>query len=178
MGERSAVSARPGFIVSAKVLLDQNPSPSREQVRDWFQKNRNACRCTGYKPIVDAVMDAAKVMRGEMTAEQLAFKLPADGRIWGTAYPSPSAVAKVTGTMDYGADLVSKMPPDTLQLALVQAKVSHAKILSIDTSEAEKMPGVVKVITHKDVKGKEPHHRSDHVPHQQGRRLGSTDSLR
>ena len=46
------------------------------------------------------------------------------------------------------------MPPDTLQLALVQAKVSHANILSIDTSEAEKMPGVVKVVTHKDVKGK------------------------
>jgi len=36
----------------------------------------------------------------------------------------------------------------------VQAKVSHAKINSIDTSEAEKMPGVFKVITHKDVKGK------------------------
>ena len=46
------------------------------------------------------------------------------------------------------------MPAGTLQLALVQAKVSHANILSIDTSEAEKMPGVVKVITHKDVKGK------------------------
>ena len=39
-------------------------------------------------------------------------------------------------------------------LALVQAEVSHAKILSIDTSEAEKMPGVYKVVTHKDVKGK------------------------
>jgi aldehyde oxidoreductase len=46
------------------------------------------------------------------------------------------------------------MPPGTLSLALVQAKVSHAKILSIDTSEADKMPGVEKVITHKDVKGK------------------------
>ena len=46
------------------------------------------------------------------------------------------------------------MPANTLQLALVQAKVSHANILSIDTSEAEKMPGVFKVVTHKDVKGK------------------------
>jgi aldehyde oxidoreductase len=144
----------PGFIVSAKALLDQNQKPTRQQVRDWFQKHRNACRCTGYKPLVDAVMDAAKVVRGEMTLKDLAFKLPADGRIWGTAYPRPSAVAKVTGMTDYGADLGLKMPTGTLRLALVQAKVSHAKILSIDTSAAEKMPGVAKVITHKDVKGK------------------------
>jgi aldehyde oxidoreductase len=144
----------PGFIVSAKGLLDENPAPTREQVRDWFQAHRNACRCTGYKPLVDAVMDAAKVVRGEMTTADLAFKLPEDGRIWGSRYPRPTAVAKVTGALDYGADLGLKMPPGTLRLALVQAKVSHAKILSIDTSEAEGMPGVEKVITHKDVKGK------------------------
>ena len=144
----------PGFIVSAKALLDENQNPTRDQVRDWFQKNRNACRCTGYKPLIDAVIDAAKVLRGEMTKAELAFKLPEDGRIWGTSYPRPSAIAKVTGTIDYGADIISKMPAGTLHLALVQAKVSHAKLLSIDTSEAEKMAGVVKVITHKDVKGK------------------------
>jgi aldehyde oxidoreductase len=144
----------PGFIVSAKALLDENNKPTRQQVRDWFQKHRNACRCTGYKPLVNAVMDAAKVVRGEMTMKDLAFKLPADGRIWGTTYPRPTAVAKVTGTIEYGADLGLKMPPGTLRLALVQAKVSHAKIISIDTSQAEKMPGVAKVITHKDVKGK------------------------
>ncbi len=112
----------PGFIVSAKALLDQNQKPTRQQVRDWFQKHRNACRCTGYKPLVDAVMDAAKVVRGEMTIKDLAFKLPADGRIWGTTYPRPSAIAKVTGLTDYGADLGLKMPPGTLRLALVQAK--------------------------------------------------------
>ncbi len=54
----------PGFIVSAKALLDSNPSPTREEVRAWFQKHRNACRCTGYKPLVDAVMAAAKCLRG------------------------------------------------------------------------------------------------------------------
>jgi aldehyde oxidoreductase len=126
----------PGFIVSAKALLDKNPHPSREDVRDWFQKHRNACRCTGYKPLVDAVMDAARVLRKEMRKEALAYSIPADGRIWGGAYPRPTALAKVTGTCDYGADLGLKMPPDTLRLALVQARVSHANILSIDTSEA------------------------------------------
>jgi len=144
----------PGFIVSAKGLLDENQNPTRQEVRDWFQKHRNLCRCTGYKPLVDAVMDAAKVVRGELTMKALAFKLPEDGRIWGSAYPRPTAVAKVTGTIDYGADLGLKMPPGTLRLALVQAKVSHANIRAIDTAEAEKMPGVFKVVTHKDVKGK------------------------
>ncbi|KUO72154.1 MAG: aldehyde oxidoreductase [Desulfosporosinus sp. BRH_c37] len=143
----------PGFIVSAKGLLDENQSPTREQVREWFQKNRNACRCTGYKPLVDGVMAAAKVIRGEMTMEELAFKIPEDGRIYNTAIPKPSAIAKVTGTCDYGADLNLKLPKDVLHLALVHAKVSHANILSIDTSEAEKMPGVYKVITSKDIKG-------------------------
>jgi aldehyde oxidoreductase len=144
----------PGFIVSAKGLLGVNPNPTREEVRDWFQKHRNACRCTGYRPLVDAVMDAAKVLRGEMKAEDLLFQLPEDGRVWSSYIPRPSAVAKVTGTCDYGADLGLKLPEGTLHLKLVQAKISHAKILSIDTSEAEKMPGVFKVVTHKDVKGK------------------------
>ncbi|EHQ88354.1 molybdopterin-dependent aldehyde oxidoreductase [Desulfosporosinus youngiae] len=144
----------PGFIVSAKQLLEENVNPTREDVRDWFQKHRNACRCTGYIPLIDAVMEAARLMRGEVTVEELWCKLPEDGRIWGSEYIRPSALAKVTGTCDFGADLGLKMPCGTLQLKLVQAKVSHANIISIDTSEAEKMPGVYKVITHKDVIGK------------------------
>ena len=144
----------PGFIVSAKALLDSNPAPSREEVRDWFQKHHNICRCTGYKPLVDAVMDAAAVMRGDKDIEELRYKLPADGRAFGSRLPRPSALVKVTGLAEYGADAAVHMPPDTLHLALAQAKVSHALIKGIDTSEAEKMPGVVRVLTHKDVKGK------------------------
>jgi aldehyde oxidoreductase len=145
----------PGFIVSAKGLLDENPKPTREDVRDWFQKHHNLCRCTGYKPLVDAVMEAAKVLRGETTLEQLSTnsKPDKDGRIWNTYYPRPSALSKVTGTCDYGADLGIKLPKDTLHIALVQPKVSHANILAVDTSEAEKMPGVQRVVTHKDVTG-------------------------
>ena len=143
----------PGFIVSAKVLLEQNPNPTREEVRDWFNKNRNLCRCTGYKPLIDATMAAAAVMRGEMTKEDLMFK-PTDNEIMGTTYARPSAAMKVTGTWDFGADQALHMPENTLRLALVQAEVSHANIKGVDTSEAEKMPGVFKVITAKDVPGK------------------------
>lgn len=143
----------PGFIMSAKVLLEDNPSPTREEVRHWFQVHRNVCRCTGYKPLVDAVMDAAAVMRGEKTKEDLIFK-PVGNEIMGTTYVRPSALNKVTGTWDYGADMALQMPADTARLALVQADIPHAIIKGVDYSEAEKMPGVYKVITAKDVKGK------------------------
>jgi carbon-monoxide dehydrogenase small subunit len=47
----------PGFIVSAKALLDQNPDPTEPEVRLWLAGN--LCRCTGYDKIVRAVLDAA-----------------------------------------------------------------------------------------------------------------------
>ena len=81
----------PGFIISAKVLLDNNPSPTREEVRDWFNKQRNLCRCTGYKPLIDATMAAAAVMRGEMTKEDLVFKQTGDSIVGTKLYPSVSS---------------------------------------------------------------------------------------
>ncbi|MGV8906752.1 MAG: molybdopterin-dependent aldehyde oxidoreductase [Acetobacterium sp.] len=143
----------PGFIMSAKALLDENASPTRVEVRDWFQKHRNLCRCTGYIPIVDAVMTAARLMRKEVTVKELWFELKEGDSMLGSEMVRPTALAKVTGTWEFGADLGFKLPEDTLHIKLVQADVSHANIISIDTSEAEKMPGVFKVITAKDVPG-------------------------
>ena len=144
----------PGFIVAAYALLQENKNPTRQEVRDWFQKNRNVCRCTGYIPIIDAVMDAAAVLRGDKNINDIRYKEPEGGHHLGSRKPRPSAVAKVTGTAEFGADAALRMPAGTLHLALAQAKVSHANIKGIDTSEAEKMPGVFRVLTHKDVKGK------------------------
>jgi aldehyde oxidoreductase len=143
----------PGFIVSAKALLDENINPTREEVRDWFQRHRNICRCTGYKPLVDAVMDAARLMRGEVKKEDLIFKFKEGQSLIGTRAIRPTALDKVTGNWRFGADLGLELPENTLHIKLVQAKVSHANILSIDTSEAEKMPGVYKVLTYRDVPG-------------------------
>ncbi|MDR1308397.1 MAG: molybdopterin-dependent oxidoreductase [Deltaproteobacteria bacterium] len=145
----------PGFIVSSWALLKENPDPSRDQVRDWFQQHRNACRCTGYIPLIDAVLDAAKAMRGEIPVESLSYSLPFDGHVWGSDsyYPRPTAIPKVTGTIKYGGDIALELPPDRLCMALVQAKVSHANIRGIDASEAEAMPGVFKVVTHRDIRG-------------------------
>jgi carbon-monoxide dehydrogenase small subunit len=49
----------PGFIVASKALLDRNPNPSENEIREWLAGN--LCRCTGYDRIVRAVMDAAQV---------------------------------------------------------------------------------------------------------------------
>ncbi|MCE2487860.1 MAG: (2Fe-2S)-binding protein [Desulfurellaceae bacterium] len=52
----------PGFLVTAKALLDSNPNPSEHEVR--YALAGNLCRCTGYDKIVKAVLDAASVMQG------------------------------------------------------------------------------------------------------------------
>ena len=144
----------PGFIISAKALLDKNPDPTRQEVRAWFQKNRNVCRCTGYKPLVDAVMDAAAVMRGEKSIDEITYNYAEEKDIYNSRRPRPTALAKVLGQMEYGDDLRHHMPEETLYCAIIQPRqYSHAKIISIDYSEAEAMQGVVKVVTAKDVKG-------------------------
>ena len=48
----------PGFLVSAKGLLDNEPSPSEDRLRHWLAGN--LCRCTGYDKIIKAVQKASK----------------------------------------------------------------------------------------------------------------------
>jgi len=48
----------PGMLMSAKALLDKNPHPTEEQIKDALEGN--LCRCTGYVPILNAVKKAAK----------------------------------------------------------------------------------------------------------------------
>ncbi|NIM59364.1 MAG: 2Fe-2S iron-sulfur cluster binding domain-containing protein [Candidatus Aminicenantes bacterium] len=53
----------PGMIMSAKALLDSNPNPSDEEIRDALQGN--LCRCTGYVQIVEAVKSVAGQIMGK-----------------------------------------------------------------------------------------------------------------
>ena len=59
----------PGMVLAAKTLLQHNPTPSREQVREAI--SGNMCRCTGYVQIIDAIMLAAERLQG--------LNQPADG---------------------------------------------------------------------------------------------------
>jgi len=51
----------PGMVMSAKALLDENPDPPIEEVKDAI--SGNLCRCTGYIKIVEAILAAAKKIR-------------------------------------------------------------------------------------------------------------------
>jgi len=48
----------PGMIMSAKALLYDNPSPSEQEVKEAI--NGNLCRCTGYKKVIEAVLEVAE----------------------------------------------------------------------------------------------------------------------
>ena len=52
----------PGFLVMATALLEANPDPTAAEVAEYL--DGNICRCTGYRPIVEAVLLAAERMRG------------------------------------------------------------------------------------------------------------------
>ena len=52
----------PGFLISAKALLEQNSSPTEHEIRYWLAGN--LCRCTGYDKIIRAVQKAAETMNG------------------------------------------------------------------------------------------------------------------
>ena len=144
----------PGFILSAKALLSENPSPSRQQVRDWFTAHRNLCRCTGYKPLVDAVMAAAAVLRGEQPPEALNCAPPAAGPLLGAPLAQTQALAKVLGLADYAEDVSQQACDDMVHLAVKFSDQQHAEIIAVDTAEASSMPGVIGVYTASDVPGR------------------------
>jgi carbon-monoxide dehydrogenase small subunit/isoquinoline 1-oxidoreductase alpha subunit/xanthine dehydrogenase YagT iron-sulfur-binding subunit len=57
----------PGFILTTKAFLEENPSPSPDEVKEYLAGN--LCRCGSYVKILDAVLDAAERMRSRAGAE-------------------------------------------------------------------------------------------------------------
>jgi carbon-monoxide dehydrogenase small subunit len=55
----------PGMIMAAKALLDTNPAPTEEDIKDWMMGN--LCRCTGYYKIIESIQAAAAQMQGKET---------------------------------------------------------------------------------------------------------------
>jgi len=95
----------------------------------------NLCRCTGYRAIEDAVC-------GVRHAEE-----PAAGQAVGRNLPAPAGPQVVTGTARYTFDVAVE---GLLHLKLLRSPHPHARIRSIDTAEALRVPGVVAVFTHQD----------------------------
>ncbi|MBW2432556.1 MAG: molybdopterin-dependent oxidoreductase, partial [Deltaproteobacteria bacterium] len=132
----------PGFLSRAKIFLEAHPQPSREEIIQALRFN--LCRCTGYVKIIDAIE-----LAGEHLRNKREIKLPNAGRV-GADQSKYDAYNKAVGISPFIDDLhIDGM----LHAALKFSEHPRAKIQRIDCSAAEKIAGVVRVFTAKDIPG-------------------------
>ena len=133
----------PGMVLAAKALLDCNPNPTRAEARAAIRYN--ICRCTGYVKIVDGILLAAEIFRsGKLPAPS------ADDYQVGSRVQRIDVAEKVLGCGKYPDDVyVDGM----CYGSAVRSAYPRARVLSVDTAEAEALPGVVCVLTQKDIPG-------------------------
>ena len=179
----------PAQMLAAKSLLERQPDPTEDEVRDALAGV--LCRCTGYVRPVEAVLRAAAVLRGEEvppppmpptvntfdrlyeppdTPEELAPGDPSGGHggapdvqtltqtpVMVVAPPQTKVVNKAEAKVDAvklakgRAVFTDDMElPGMLYGALLTSPHAHARILDIDASAAERLPGVHAVLTYKN----------------------------
>jgi CO/xanthine dehydrogenase Mo-binding subunit/aerobic-type carbon monoxide dehydrogenase small subunit (CoxS/CutS family) len=131
----------PGMLVAAQDLLARNPRPSAQEAQDAL--GGVLCRCTGYRKIVEAVLDA--------TANRPDEALPGAGAAVGAAIPRVDGLGKLTGAERFGDDVA---PPDALWLRAVRSPHARARFTPGDFKPLyAKHPGLVRVFTARDVPG-------------------------
>ncbi len=133
----------PGIVLRMKSVLDANPDPTDEEIRRKLDPH--LCRCTGYVKIVDAFHAAARLRRGEALEET-----DASGRV-GTSLERVEARALALGERPFVADLAF---PGMLHGAVKLSSHARARIVRVDTSRAARHPGVIAIVTAKDVPGR------------------------
>lgn len=132
----------PGMVLTAKALVDRNPDPSEEEVREAL--SGTLCRCTGYAKIVKAIRSWRSY-----AAEPAAGRQPTSiGPVVGASLPRKDAFEKVSGRAQYADDV---RLPGMLWGKILTSPLPHARIKKIDISKALSLPGVRAVITGKDV---------------------------
>jgi len=134
----------PGMVISGKCLIDQNPNPTREDVKQSIRTN--ICRCTGYAKIEDGILLAAKILRENLEVPELTQT----GKI-GEHTCRVDAIPKTLGTALYADDFFFE---GMLYGKNVFSKYARAKIRGIDLKEALALPGVFAIYTAKDIPGK------------------------
>ena len=138
----------PGMVMAATAAIRSNPRVGEEEIKERL--GGNICRCTGYQKIVEAVSLARDVLNGRTPATALAEEENSDGQFIGTNVRRIDAPSKVSGALKYAGDMVL---PGMLHVQVLRSPHAHARIISIDTSEAEALEGVEGVVTAKDVPG-------------------------
>jgi len=132
----------PGMVMRAKALYNTNRKPSRQEIIKAITPN--LCRCTGYVKIVDAIEAAFSEMRGGEKD-----KTPASALI-GEPYPKYMAAETALGKRDFVDDMYFD---GMVYGALKFSDHPRARILSIDTTEALKAEGVIRIFTARDIPG-------------------------
>ena len=133
----------PGMVLCAKALLDENPSPSELDIRHAIRNN--ICRCTGYVKIIDGILLAAKALRAGRIPDDAAPDWQVGARV-----PRIDVREKVLGYGKYPDDVYVE---GMCYGSAVRSAYPRARVLSIDTAQAEALPGVVCVLTAKDIPG-------------------------
>lgn len=134
----------PGLLVTATALLEKNARPSETEVKDAL--GGVLCRCTGYRKIVAAVMEAWR------HGGDLDLRLPETGRAVGAAPVRLDGVPKVTGAEKFGAD---GFPENALAVLVVRSPHHKARFRFGDLDGfVRQRPGIVAAFTAVDIPGK------------------------
>lgn len=133
----------PGMVISAKALLLKTLNPTLDEVKKALMGN--ICRCTGYVKIEKAVLMAAEILRENRDVPTVFCK-----GIVGEEMGRIDAEDKILAEGEYVDDM--KINGMIYGFAL-RSKYPRALVKNIDYSDAEKLEGVVKVVTSKDIPG-------------------------
>jgi putative selenate reductase molybdopterin-binding subunit len=120
-----------GFCTAGMITTTSTLTPA--QLADLPQSLKgNLCRCTGYRAITDALAGAVNTKKAGGTGDSVG---------------APAGMRVATGTEQYTMD---HTVDGLLHLAVLRSPVPHARISAIDTTAAERLPGVHLVLTHRD----------------------------
>jgi len=144
----------PGQIMTAYALLKRNSNPDSADIR--FALKDTLCRCAGYPSIENAIIAAAQSLR---TGEPVGRPTHIPDSIHnhktvGHSHLRPEAVEKVTGNAIYTDDLVFD---GMLYAKARRAMIPHGFLTKLDVSKAKALPGVVAVLTAKDILAEHNH---------------------
>jgi selenium-dependent xanthine dehydrogenase len=133
----------PGFISRTKVLLEKNPNPTIDEVRQTLKGH--ICRCTGYKKIEDSILSAAEAFRTKKIVE-----LNKTEGLIGISHPKYGAYETAIGTRKFTEDMYL----DGMLFGVLRfSDYPKAVVRKIDTSKAIQIKGVHKIFTAKDIPG-------------------------
>jgi aldehyde oxidoreductase len=137
----------PGYLARTRVLLAENPAPTRDEVVKALR--HHVCRCTGYHAIVEAVLTAAAMLRGKEPPAAAPAKPAAPAGV-GADLPKYHAHRRALGEDPFVDDL---RPEPLLRGVLRFSDHPRARVLALDTAAAAVMPGVHRVLTAGDIPG-------------------------